>query len=74
MNDINREMMNAVSQAAKPQYETPVVRILTEAEVLAAFQVSATASQSFAVARCCQVDQLGFSLSGVTSTSGVDFG
>ncbi len=43
MNDINRGFQIAASQVeGQVQYVTPVVRVLTEAEVLSAFQVNAT--------------------------------
>ena len=43
MNDFNREMQDALIQAeGQSEYVTPVVRVMTEAEVLSAFQVNAT--------------------------------
>lgn len=45
MNDTNLEAIKAIAEASqKPNYEAPVVRIMSEAEVLAAFQVNATSS------------------------------
>ena len=45
MNDISRQEKNSVSQAeGQSQYVTPVVRVMTEAEVLSAFQVNATSA------------------------------
>jgi hypothetical protein len=43
MNDFNREFQIAATQKeGQAQYVTPVVRVMTEAEVLSAFQVNAT--------------------------------
>jgi hypothetical protein len=43
MNDINREFhAEATKNDAKVAYVAPVVRVMTDAEVLSAFQVNAT--------------------------------
>ena len=45
MNNIHRNMKEAVAQVvAKPEYQAPVVRVMSESEVLAAFQVNATSA------------------------------
>ena len=36
-----RELEKAVSENRKPEYETPKIKVLDEAEVLSAFQVTA---------------------------------
>ena len=45
MNDSNREAINAIVQLqTQADYQPPVVRVMTEAEVLSAFQVTAAGS------------------------------
>ncbi len=45
MNDLSKDIQNAPSQeAGRPQYVTPEVRVMNEAEVLSAYQVTAAAT------------------------------
>ena len=51
MNDFNREMQEAVSLAAgQSDYVAPVVRVMTDDEVLSAFQVHGNSSVAW---WCC---------------------
>lgn len=38
---MNMDSKNDVRQDAKPEYQAPAVRVMSEAEVLSAFQVTA---------------------------------
>lgn len=45
MNDFTNEIQSVTSQqSVLPQYVTPAVRVMSDAEVLSAFQVNATSA------------------------------
>ena len=48
MNDASKAISSSkVDDATRPQYEPPVVRVMNEAEVLSAFQVTAATTVSW---------------------------
>ena len=48
MNDKSQEYQDyAIQETQRPDYETPVVRVLSEAEILSAFQVTAAGTHSW---------------------------